>query len=495
MLRLSIIGGLVAFILAGSPSPVAAQEAPPLVVDAERVVFDDIAQTVEATGHASVAYRGVQVKADVVRMLLRDERLEASGNVVIIDTTGREMRGEKLTYDAREQVVEISPAEALIDGVYIRSDRMRARPGLIVAGESMLTTCDPAHPAYRVTATRIEVIPGERAVAHEATLWVGRHWIFSLPLFTVSLRSPEETAGSFPSFGYDHIDGLWFSYRYGFFVGVPLAYVSTTLGTLGQLAEVGVLLPERPLGIVPVSLNAAASAGWHHETGLNIETTRLQYSVGLESVPVRFGPDTDWQTTWTWTDAVYGTGDRQGITRLLSVITHHLDAKTTLSLGYNALRVYGATPLEVDAVDPDDLVDKLRLMYEKTGVLGGVIVTTLRAGGFYDYMTGTTSVTAAYGERISTQYHWEVGPEYNLDTQVTTLVSDTGVSVGADTYFTVQGRYNTATTLFEDLDYIVTARIADCFDLSVKYRQVRQELWISVALGVSPLGQTDQGVE
>jgi hypothetical protein len=50
---------------------------------------------------------------------------------------------------------------------------------------------------------------------------------------------------------------------------------------------------------------------------------------------------------------------------------------------------------------------------------------------------------------------------------------------------TVQAEYNTVTTVFKDLDYILTAPIADCFELSIKYRQMRQELWIS--LGVSPV--------
>lgn len=462
------------------------------MVDADQVTFDDVSQVVEATGHVTVVYLGVTIRADFIRVALADERLEARGHVVIVDSVGREMRGDVLTYDAREQTAEMSPAETFVSGVHIRSDHMRAKPGLIVAGESTLTTCNPADPQYHVTASSIEVIPGDRAVVYGATLWVGRHGLFSLPSLTISLRSRKETAGSFPSVGYTNTDGLYAAYRYAFFLGEPLAFVSTSLGTLAQRAEAGVLLEDRSLGSLPLSLTASAGAGWHRELGLNVETTRLQYIVGLQTSDIHFGPQTDWRTSWKWEDATYGTGATQDVLRVSSAVTHRLAADATLTLGYNVLRVYGATPLALDAVDPEDLIDEVRLEYQKTDRREDAIATTLRIGGFYDYLpepvlalTNTTSVYAAYGERAPGRYHWEAGTEYNLDTQAVTLLADTGVALGTDTYFTVQARYNAATTLFEDLDYIVTAQIRDCFDLSVKYRQVRQRLEIS--LGISEL--------
>src|SRR3989442_1387667 len=479
----------------------AAQESPPLVVDAQQVVYDDVAQTVEATGKVSLSFRGIQVKADFAKVDLRQERLEARGHVIITDTTRRELRGDSLTFDARNQIIDLSPAETIVNGVYIRSDRIRAQPGLLSGGESTLTTCDPAHPLYRVTASSLEVVPGDWAVVNGATLWVGRYGIISLPTLIVSLRSRKATAGSFPSVGYTSIDGLYFAYRFAYLVGAPLAYFLASLGTLAQRAEVGLEL-ERPVWSLPLSLIAGASAGWHHESGLNIETTRLQYKVGLETSNIQFGPQTDWQASWKWTDAVYGTGDRQGILRLSSVVTHHLAADASLTLGYNALRVYPPTlstppppPLAIDFIDPGDLIDELRLGYSRTGMRGDAIATTFKIGAFYDYLpntlsTNTTSVTVTYGERLPNLYHWQFEPEYNLDNHFVTLIADTGVALGTDVYFTVQAKYETATPRFEDLDYIVTTQIRNCFELSVKYRQVPQELWISLCISPSPQWKT-----
>src|SRR2546425_286414 len=497
-----LVGALVLPLFLSLFSQVAAaQESPPLVVDAQQVVYDDVTQTIEATGNVSMSYRGNHIKADFVHIDLRAEQLEARGHVTIIDSTGRELRGETLTFDARGQVIELSPAEVIVDGVYIRSDRIRSRPGLIVAGESTLTTCDPVHPLYRVTASSLEVIPGDRAVVNGATLWVGRYGIITLPTLIVSLRSRKATAGSFPSVGYTSIEGLYFAYRFAFFVGAPLAYFSASLGTLAQRAEAGLEL-ERPLGSLPLSLTAAGSAGWHHESGLNIETTRLQYKVGLETSSIQFGPQTDWRASWTWTDATYGTGDRQRVLRLNSAGTHHLSPHATLTLSRNVLRVYSPTPptpppppLAIDFINPEDLIDELRLEYAKTRMRGDTIATLFKIGAFYDSLpntlsTDTTSATVTYGERVSNHYHWHVEPEYNLDKRFVTLISDTGIALGTDVYFTVQAKYETATPRFEDLDYIVTAQIRNCFELSVKYRQVRQELWIALGISPSPQWQT-----
>jgi hypothetical protein len=67
-----------------------------------------------------------------------------------------------------------------------------------------------------------------------------------------------------------------------------------------------------------------------------------------------------------------------------------------------------------------------------------------------------------------------------------TLLADTGVALGTDTYFTVQAKYNAVTRLYENLDYIVTAQIRDCFELLVKYRQVQQQLTVSIGVSALP---------
>jgi hypothetical protein len=482
---------LLTLLLVLPPSPhAAAQQRAPIVVDADELTFDDVMQILEVTGHVSLTYLGNRVKADFVRVMVREQRLEARGHVALVDPAGREIRGDMLTLDARQQVFELSHAEMIVNGLYFRSDHLRARPDRIEAGESFLTTCDPTRPSFHMTASSIEVTPGDRAVLNGATLWIGRLGLFSVPTLVVSLRGPRETAGSFPSLGYTNVDGLYLAYKSAVLIVEPFAYVSVLLGTLATRYEGGLLVPERPVEWLPLSVKGSVSTGWHREVGTNTQTTRSQFTLWATTPAFQLGPSTDWQTFWNRQEVTYGTPAWQGVLRMQSAVVHHLAADTTLTLGRNILRVDcspSATPcvppLALDKVDPADVIDEFRLELKKTGRRDdGLTVTTAKTGAFADYITNTPSVYVGYGERLPNRYHWELVPEYNLTTRTITLNSDTGIALGSDTYFTVQAKYNTATTQFVDLDYIVTAQVSGCFELSVKYRQMRQQLTIGLGL-------------
>lgn len=459
-----------------------------LTVEAERITYDDATRVVEAAGQVSIRYRGVAVRADAARIDLEAQRLEATGRVVIVDAQGREMRGDRLVYDAARQVAELAPAETIISGVYVRAEQARATRDRIEATDAVLTTCNPAAPAYRVTAARLEVIPGDRVTAYAATLWVGRHGVLGLPVLVVSLRSPQEIAGSFPSVGYSNIDGLWAAYRYAAFVGTPQAFLSATAGTLAQRADIGLLVSPQPLA-GSLQWSAGFSYGWHREAGAGVETTRLRYEAGLHLPPVSLGPQTEARASVTWREALYGTGDRLNTWVADAAVTHRLDPQTLLSVSYNQLRPTGVSPLAADTVHPADVVDRLTVGYRRSGLRAQVVATTVSASVSYNFLTQTPSVGIAYGERVPRAYHWSVGPTYNLTTRVTTLQADAGLAVGSDAYVTVQAAYNTATAAFDDLDYILTAQIEDCFELSVRYRQARQELWVSLGLAAFPQAQ------
>ncbi len=484
---------LLTFLLVLPLSPrAAAQQRPPIVVDADELTFDDTTQILEMRGHVSLTYLGNRVKADFVRVMVREQRLEARGHVTIIDPTGREVHGETLTYDARLQASELSSAETIVNGVYIRSTTLRTLPGRIVAGESYLTTCDPKRSSFHVTASSIEVTPGERVVVHGATLWVGDFGLLSVPTLVVPLGNAQETAGSFPSLGYTNVDGAYVAYKSAVFIVEPLAFASVLLGTLATRYDVGLLLPERPVGWLPLSVKGSVSTGWHKEVGTNTQTTRSQFTIKATTPTFQLGPSTDWGTSWTRQEVTYGTPAWQGVLRMQSTVAYHWAADTTLTLGRNILRVDcspSATPcvppLALDKIDPADLIDELRLQLTKTGLRGGITATTTITGAVADNISNTTSVYVGYGERIANRYHWQFIPYYNLNTRVITLYSDTGLALGTDTYFTIQTQYNTSTTQFVDLDYIMTAQVSGCFALSMEYRQMRQQLMIG--LGLSPM--------
>lgn len=500
----------------------AAQDPSPLVVDADTVSYDQVTQLVTAIGNVRLSYKGIRLSADSVVFDLREELLTAQGRVVLVDPEGRELRGETLTYDVRTSQGVFTNTETVVSNVYIRSAQLQTFGQRIVATDAMFTTCDPARPAYRVTARRIEVIPGDRIIATGASLWIGSFRVFTLPVYTISLRSAEETARSFPSFGYNHVDGLWadYGYRYslgsisgrlygkygtgsGFIVNNTLAYrrpsyaIALVTGRnqnadllIFDQAELSFALTPQRLGSLPLFADVAVGGGWFREIASGLGTSRLQYRIGLSTPVIPLGPKTTWQTTTSWQDAFYGTGHHYGVVRAGSSLVHILDARSTLGLNYRAVQVLGTTPFLFDAVDPDDIVHELNLQYTLTGSRGAELFTRFTTGSTYYFMDRSVSLNVGYGERVPNRYQWGFGLEYNLHGRFWKISTDTGLSVGRGTYVTVQAIYNTGTRLFEDLDYTVISRICDCFDVSLRYRQVRREIWIQIGLAPFPgIGQ------
>jgi hypothetical protein len=497
-------------------APARAQESQDslLIVEGDQVTYDQEAQMVEATGQVRLRYRGIRLEADRVVFDLQRELLTAEGHVLLVELSGRELRGIALRYDVRLGLAEMRQAEMVVDRLYIRSAELQHRAAVITATETMLTPCPPASPAVRITARRIEIHPGERAVATNASLWVGRYRVITVPVYTVSLRSTEDTAQSFPRIGYSGTDGLWAQYVYEYTAGPVRGALLTKYGirsgliarnslryrrapfaidlTVGRnqdddmrifdQAEVVLTQMEQPLGPLPALYTLELRSGWFDEATTGLRTSRTQYGIGFRVPTLTLAPRLTFQGTAAWSEAVYGTGERQGVVRANLALKQELSPGRSLLLGYNVLEVLGGTPFLLDAIDPTDLVHKATVVHSHSGTRGSAS-TVFNVGGGYDFRDRAPLVILGYGEELASRYHWGVTAEYNLGTSDTELTVGGGRTIGYGTYATVQAIYHTRTGTFEDLDFVITARLCDCLDVTLIYRQVRQQVWLEIGLG------------
>ncbi|HXF83647.1 MAG TPA: hypothetical protein VNN19_12930 [bacterium] len=508
---------VLACLLVAVLAAAASAQAEALVVEADEVVYDQLAQQVQATGNVRLRYRGIRLIADQAQFDLAREVLTARGHVVLTDAAGRELRGEALTYDVRLELAEVQRGEGRVDGFFVRSERLQAQPGRILAEEAMLTPCDPARPAAYITARSVEIIPGDQLVARQASLWIGGRRVLTLPVYRSSLRSREETARSFPSIGYHNLDGLWAQYpigyglgdlsgeltlKYGTLVGFiarnSLAYrrpafaLELTVGRNQDIerrvydqAELTLTLAERQLGALPLWTSVAARTGWFEEQTTGARTSRTQYAVGVRLPSQPLGRRTSLAVSASWTEGLYGTGDRYGVLRGGLGLSHQLSGAEVLSFTYSVVSPSGVTPFLFDAVPADELVHRGAVLYTRTGLRGSA-TTTFQAGAGYDFLASSPFALLGYGRRLPERSHWMLTGEYNLKTTDVKLTADAGVALGAGTYATVQAVYHTLTGAYEDVDYFLTARLCDCFEVRVKYRQIRREWWLEIGLAPRP---------
>lgn len=504
MLRSAVV--IASFILLILALPARGQTPSPLQVEADQIIFDQNTQVVDAEGSVRLRYRGLRLTADRARFDLRAERLQAEGRVILIDESGRELRGRRISYDVRLQQAEVESAQAIVDRVYLRSSSLQAQPNRVVAEDAVLTTCDPANPGYRITARQVEVIPGERLVARDATLWIGNRRLISLPTYTLSLRTPEETARSFPRAGYNHVDGLWADYpltyrlgpvqgllrtKYGWNTGfLPLNILtypgriyaaSLTVGRnqnedmlVFEQAEAALDIPSRPLAV-------GVRHGWFREPSTGLEAVRSAYEVRFAPPSLAIGPRTSLAAAVGYRDAYYGTGHRYIVSRADVALVRMTTPTSSVALRYQRLVAEGTTPFLFDAVDPEDVVNTVVLEYGRTVPRGPGVTASYSVGASYDFLDGTPSVRVGTGRRRPGAYHWGVGTSYNLTTHEVTLTVDTGTALGG-TYVTLQSAYFIQAAQFDYLDLIIRSRLCGCFDLSLVYRSVQREFWLEIAL-------------
>lgn len=499
------------------PSTAQAQPADALQVEADTVVYDQIAQRVEATGNVRLRYRGITLHAGEAVFDLAQEKLTARGRVRMIDARGRELRGEVITYDVRLALAEVQRAESIVDRVYVRSETLRATPQRITAQSATVTTCDPANPGYRITATEIEIIPGEELTARGAALWIGSVRVLTLPVLRLSLRRGEEeaTARSLPRFGYSTNEGIWVDYLYGYRLGslqggfytkyaarlgfiprnslrysTPAVALELTTGRnqdrearVFDQADVVVSVPPRPIGGSAFGLGASVGTGWFREPGTGVETSRTFAQLDFSPPSAQLGPKTSLKGSLSFRYAWYATGASQSTATGTMDLVHTLTAQNSFWLSYRVLdHLAGASPFLFDTIPLADRVNQLSALFNRSGVNLGRLRSTVFGGVGYSFRDTAPLLILGFSGRTPAEFALAMTGTYNLNASELKVSVDTGLQIGYKSRLSVFAAYNTRTGLFEELDYTVTARLCDCFQATLRYRQIRREIWLEVGL-------------
>jgi len=471
----------VVLIFAGTAE---AQPAP-VTVEADSIVYASAGEVVIAQGNVRITLRRYRLFADGARYDLRSQIVVATGNVRIVDVHGQELRGHTLTYNARTEEGRFEPIEGIVDRehrIYVRGDRLDFTQDRFVCLEGFVTNCDPKRPLYRITARRIELIPGREMVAYHATLYLRNLRLLTLPRFILSLR-PGVEGTVLPGIGYNGLDGFWADFSvpvgagsgrgrlrltYGTITGIaPLltqaweerAYTATARLGRAQLvddrpafnglrydvAEVGSATKPARIGSAPFLWSLSGTAGWYSEPASGVATSRLDGELAVETERLRVAPGLTFAARGAARISAYGTGATRTVTTFGAALTYRLDRHTTTSLRYLYVAVQGSTPLSIDVVDPANTISLgvTRTVPDRFRISAGVA-------------------------------HNTVVPETKL-TGSFMVIATPSLEVGAS------ASYNLRLSAFDDVDYTVRF-IRDCIDVVARYRQIRNE--ISVEFGL-----------
>ncbi len=186
---------------------------PPVVIEADHLYFSDATGEFFAQGNAVVVQNEDKIIADKIRgnskqtMIWVDDSASFSQTN---DKTNVNLTGHNIIYDYKQQSGTIAAAQGTVQGstnkAYIKGQNLQVASNKMVVHQGWITGCPAIKPDYHVTADKIEIWPGDKLIAYNASFYIKGRRIYTLPKYSKSLNDNDK--GEFPRLGYSSDDGL-----------------------------------------------------------------------------------------------------------------------------------------------------------------------------------------------------------------------------------------------------------------------------------------------
>jgi len=196
------------------------QRATTEVADATRVYFEsdlaeiiDLGKRLKGSGNVRISTDNTTFMADEVVYDTEENTFRAIGHEpgnVVMKREGSPVTADEVTYNIESETGELVNAEGEFPPWFFKTRLLkRTGPNSAELEGGHLTTCDLAHPHYRLTADSIEITDDEKLVARDARVYLGPVPILRIPRFSYQLGEAE-----FPfDFSAGHEDRLGYFLR------------------------------------------------------------------------------------------------------------------------------------------------------------------------------------------------------------------------------------------------------------------------------------------
>lgn len=195
----------------------------PLSVTAKNIVFDAISFFAE--GGVVANYRDMVISSDTLEGEKGSHIVKAKGNV-ILEQAGEKTYGKELVYNTKERTGYMTEPNGRTKNIYVagrpiqgelfyKGDLIKWEPDFFELFQASVTTCDfpDEKKHYRITGKKVEVYPGDVMIIYNASLYIGKHKIWTIPRYVVNLRPERRKKQPHPEIGYNKTDGFFIKTR------------------------------------------------------------------------------------------------------------------------------------------------------------------------------------------------------------------------------------------------------------------------------------------
>ncbi|MDR7866242.1 MAG: LPS-assembly protein LptD [Sporomusaceae bacterium] len=177
----------------------------PIVIEAEEIYFSDLTGAMFAKGAVTITQDKTKLKGDLIRG-------NAKQNQIWIDDKanynepGVALDGSQINYNYGKQTGTMQKTTGKIGRDFVVGETVEFLPGEYIITNGTMTMCPAKVPDYHVSATKVEIWPGDKMVAYNAKFWIKNTLIYSTPKYQKSLKDDKS---EFPRIGYSSKDGVW----------------------------------------------------------------------------------------------------------------------------------------------------------------------------------------------------------------------------------------------------------------------------------------------
>lgn len=440
--------------------PAAPPNQGPIALTADHIEYDTQTGNVVADGHVVATRGSTTITADHLTGNLQTGDVQAAGRVVLTEP-GRTTTGQNLRYNYRTRVGEMSQAVTKDPPWTLRSQTITTAAGQATATPATATPCDPAHPAFLITAKKVVIVPDDYLRAYDAVLRVYGVPVFYIPVYTASLKRSRRTVSSGPTVGYDNFNGAWVEYNQYIPLGGWDSQVRVRYGTRSKISGEAVITRQFPgysitghlgravsfdqngnqfnfdqytaqfdigttrIGGLPLTYAFEAQAGNFQESQSGVNAFRTEGLLTLTSDTFHLNPSLTASAGGYYRYDAYNVGVVRNIDAAAAALTQVLSRTSSATLSYNFAEVTGATPFLFDAISSDSAVTLSYSYYPGVWFQSGTVSES------YDFLTQQYTAGLNLAFTISPSLQFGTNVSYNLTTQQLTEV-DYAVSATCD---------------------------------------------------------------
>lgn len=392
--------GLLALILTfGAALPGQAADKPssgkapavktPIVIEGDELSFDDSTGEVYAKGNVTLTQNGDKIVTDLMQGNTKKSEVRVDGNATFLQP-GMTLDGVGTYYNYQQQTGTMQQAKGILveEGKpykeYIAGHTIDFSAHQLTLHDGKMTTCSAKVPDYHISATRIEVWPGDKYIAYNVKFWIKNTVILSLPKFEQSLEKKEDANSAFPRLHYSSSNGFSIAQ----YLEYPVADRLVAFGDLAYYSKKGFeptygflskqngytlklynshefngddewidkkpefvfqLTPRRLGGSSWVTNFSFADGKWS-EDGVN--GWRQEYRLYFKKDPIQLSKVLKFDFGTGFDRAVYGYNNTaNNIWSLNMRLTAVPNERLTTWIGYNFNKESGTTPYEYDRID------------------------------------------------------------------------------------------------------------------------------------------------